>query len=119
MLRAQLPTFHSPFHNFVTHISEAATTIVLSSMGIAVKMLHFFIMSSHVIFAIRGSDGQTTQHYNRTINMKAKDAVGFAGGQINVEVGLRRCCKLVDAHAARKLNHFWPLKSHCPSILAV
>ena len=38
-----LPIFHSPFHNFVMHISEAATTIVLSSMGIAVKMLHFLL----------------------------------------------------------------------------
>lgn len=74
---------------------------------------------SHVIFAIRGSDGQTAQHYNRTINMRAKDTVGFASRHINVEVGLRRCCKLVDAHAARKLNHFWRLKSRCPSILAV
>ena len=42
-------------------------------------------MRSHVKFAIRGSDGQTTQHYNRTINMRAKDAMGFASGQINVE----------------------------------
>lgn len=33
----------SPFHNFVMHISKAVTTIVLSSMGIAVK-IHFFIM---------------------------------------------------------------------------